>query len=256
MTSYDEWAELYDLVHVDINDIPFYLEYAERTGSPILEIACGTGRVLVPLAEAGYVVYGLDLSSAMLMKAKEKKSVLPEQIRKNIHLVQGDMRDFQFNIQFPLILIPSSSFSLLLNSEDQIQTLKNIRKLLTDNGILIIDLLAPKYQYLANDSCQVVKNIINPITNSIIYKTDKMTFDHINQLMVIESTINEYDKNGNIHLYHLSEKLRYIFRYEMEYLLRFLGFKLEATYGTYDWKTYDYNSGKMIFIIRKINLAI
>mgnify|MGYP001076493540 CR=1 FL=1 len=97
MSLYDEWAEVYELFYGNIKiDIPFCFEYAQQKGSPILEVACGTGRVLMPLAEAGYEVWGIDFSSGMLAKAQQK--------------------------------IPFRSFLLLLTVEDQTQTLNNIRK--------------------------------------------------------------------------------------------------------------------------------
>jgi len=254
MSFYDAWADVYDLFHGNIKiDIPFYLENAQQKGSPILEIACGTGRVLIPLAEAGYEVWGIDSSPAMLAKAQEKISNLPEDVRKRIHLVQADMRNFHLDIRFPLVLIPFRSFLHLLTVEDQIQTLKNIKEHLEDDGILIIDLFAPSHNYLAQDRRQVINKIINPENRHIIFRTDITRYDHTNQLIDEDSLLEEYDEKGNlIRSFHLSLKLRYIFRYEMEHLLKLSGFKLEILYGTFDRKPYDYKSGEMIFIMGKI----
>lgn len=255
MSSYDAWAEVYDILYGGIKEgIPFYLEYARQKGSPILEIACGTGRVLIPLAREGHEVWGLDSSPAMLAKARLKVSTLPKDVRRRIHLVQADMRNFKLNIKFPLILIPFRSFLHLLTVEDQVRTLKNTRRHLKDDGILIVDLFAPKYDYLAQDTRHVTRKFVNPENGHIIFKTDIVNYDHANQLIHEDSLLEEYDEKGNlIRSIHLSLKLRYIFRYEMEHLLRLSGFKVKAVYGTFDKRPYDYKSGEMIFIASKLD---
>ncbi len=253
MSSYDAWADVYDLVYQDVkSDIPFYLEYARQKGSPILEIACGTGRVLIPLLEAGYEVWGIDSSPAMLAKAQCKISNLPENVRNRVHLVQADMRDFHLEMRFPLVLVPFRSFLLLLTVEDQIQTLKNLRRHLKDEGILIIDIFAPLHHYLAQDGRQTTSKIVNPENKHIILRTDLVTYDHTHQLMDVDSIFDEYSEGETlIRSLHRSLKMRYIFRYEMEYLLRLSGLKMEAVYGTFDKKPHDYKAGEMIFVTAK-----
>jgi SAM-dependent methyltransferase len=250
MSSYDGWAEIYDMVYGNFKeDLTLYLEYAKQRGSPILEIACGTGRVLIPLAEAGYEVWGIDISPAMLAKAQGKISKLPENVRKRIHLVQADMRDFNLDMCFPLVLIPAWSFLNLLTVEDQVRTLEHVRGHLKDGGTLIIDLFAPRFDFLAQDRRQVIDKINNPENNHVIFRTEIDRYDHANQLMDVDYLFEEHGEDGNpIRNFHLSLKLRYIFRYEMEHLLKLSGFDLEAVYGTFDRKPYNYISGEMIFI--------
>jgi len=254
MSSDDSWAEIYDLIYGDIrDDIPFYLEYAQLKGSPILEIACGTGRVLIPLAEAGYEVWGIDYSPAMLAKVQEKVSVLPEDVRKRVILVQADMRDFHLRKRFPLALVPFKSFLHLLTVEDQIQTLKNIRRHLNNEGFLIIDVFRPRYDYFAQDGRQASRKIVNAEIKHTFYRKEDVIYDHTNQQMDVNYVIDEHDENGNLlRTVQLSLKLRYIFRYEMEHLLRLSGFNIKAVYGTFDKKPYDYKeTGEMIFVTNK-----
>ena len=254
MSFYDAlYAGLYDSMYADIkDDIQFYLEYAQQKGSPILEIACGTGRVLIPLAQAGYEVWGIDSSPAMLAKAQEKISALSENVRKRIHLVQADMRNFQLDSRFPLVLIPFRSFLVLLTIEDQVQTLKSIRKHLKDNGVLIIDLFVPRFDYLAQDKRQASKEFVNPENRHTIIRKEDITYDHANQIMDVEYIFKEYDEKGNlIHSFQKFLRSRYIFRYEMEHLLKLSGFKLETVCGTFDKKPYNHKSGEMIFVAAK-----
>lgn len=106
-------VELYDLFTgggLLAGDIEFYLEYARRFGGPILELRTGTGRVLVPLAEAGHEVVGMDLSRPMLDRAAAKLRERPE-LRHHVRLVEGDMTSFDLDQRFALAFVPARSFS-------------------------------------------------------------------------------------------------------------------------------------------------
>ena len=104
-------------------DVAFYVEEARRAGAPALELACGTGRVLIPVAEAGLTVVGLDSSAAMLSIAQEKIAELPDTTQRRIELVEGDMRSFALDQRFKLIMIPFRSFLHLMTPAAQRQAL-------------------------------------------------------------------------------------------------------------------------------------
>src|SRR5713226_4481605 len=72
---YDSFARFYDLDTLEVvDDLPFWINLARRTGGPVLEVGCGTGRVVIPLAESGAHVVGIDVSAAMLAIARDKVS--------------------------------------------------------------------------------------------------------------------------------------------------------------------------------------
>src|SRR3954451_23181817 len=108
MSDYDIVdAQIYDDFCAQVkDDLPFYLEEASRSRTLVLEIGCGTGRVMIPLAEAGVLIVGLDRSSAMLEIARRKLSNLPSELRNNIRLIESDARNFALGECFDLILIP------------------------------------------------------------------------------------------------------------------------------------------------------
>lgn len=89
-------AKLYDADNRDLfsADIPFYLERANKLGGKTLELACGTGRITIPLAENGINIWGLDYSSSMLDVLNAKVSKLSENAQQNIHSILGDMINF------------------------------------------------------------------------------------------------------------------------------------------------------------------
>lgn len=83
-------------------DIPLLLDYAAAQGGPVLELACGTGRVVLPLARAGHLVTGIDSSPQMLAQARAKLAPEPEEVRQRVTLVHGDMRDFHRELLYLL----------------------------------------------------------------------------------------------------------------------------------------------------------
>ena len=100
MKEYDRLdAGFYDYYSTGLEgDVDFYVEEAVKAGSPVLELACGTGRILIPVAERNIKITGLDLSPSMIKIAKDKISKLSPEIQKNITFIVGDMRSFSIDV--------------------------------------------------------------------------------------------------------------------------------------------------------------
>jgi SAM-dependent methyltransferase len=143
--TFENSARLYDLDERDnvTADIPFYLAYAERYAGGVLELGCGTGRVGIPLAEAGFRVTGLDLSEQMLGVFREKLAARPE-LAEYITLTQGNMADFRFDRKFGLIIAPFRAFQALTDDRDIHSALFCVRNHLADNGVLIVNVFHPR----------------------------------------------------------------------------------------------------------------
>lgn len=104
----------------------------------VLDLACGTGRLAIPMAQKGFNVVGLDASKPMLTLAREKSKKLP------IKWIQGDIRNFQLNETFDLILMAGNAFQALLSEEDQIQMLNCVRKHLKPSGLFVFNTRNPQ----------------------------------------------------------------------------------------------------------------
>ena len=104
---------LYHAHHnLHLEDLPYWLDLARQQGGPVLELGCGTGRVLLPLAQAGFSVFGLDHDPAMLVcleKNRRQILVRPELAR----VALGDMTGFRFDLKFPLVILPCNTLSTL-----------------------------------------------------------------------------------------------------------------------------------------------
>ena len=131
-------AESYDLMQDWTGDVDYYLRWAEKNPGPILELACGTGRVSIPLAQAGHRVWGVDISRDMLAVFRRKLSLLPE-VAKNVELDCQDVCDFHFSQRFSLIIMPCFSFTHLTTAVQRTDMFNRAFKHLAPGGVLLID---------------------------------------------------------------------------------------------------------------------
>lgn len=208
---------------------------------------------MIPLAKAGLKIWGLEISPSMLKVCKRKVALLPDRVKRRIHLVWGDMADFKLPKRFNLIFIAARSFQFLLTKQEQESALKCVFQHLNENGIFIIDLFAPLHRRLAQEK---MHEVIPPIRNSsgkIEYlRSETVRYDLAKQVLFVERVYDRVDKKGNVKRIIWEFSLRYIFRYEMELLLEKNGFKVVNLFGSFDKKEYDYHSGEMIFVARKV----
>ena len=139
-------AALYDLdaPHGQSPAVDWFRAIARRTGGPILELGCGTGRVAIPLAEDGHEVVGLDRSPAMLARAEKHARRGGVTLR----LVEADMRSFSFTEAFALVAIPFNTF-LMLTPEERWACLARCREHLAPTGLLAIDMFQPDPERIA-----------------------------------------------------------------------------------------------------------
>lgn len=139
MKVYEDMAEYYDLIYSDQYDVDFYLREAKNARGPVLEVACGTGRILLRLLSESITVTGIDLSKSMLAILKRKATSLGLQPTVQV----ADMRDFKLEKKFRLIIVPYRSFLHLREDEDRKKTLLNFKEHLESGGRLILHTYNP-----------------------------------------------------------------------------------------------------------------
>ena len=138
----EAFAAFYDRFFGDfLEDLPFYQGYAERAGSPLLEVGCGTGRLAVPLAVAGFRLVGLDISLAMLDRARERAAAAG--VADRIRWVQGDATQGVPEGPYPMAFIPLNTFLHFHTLEAQRAVLAHLHRALEPGGLLLLDCLNP-----------------------------------------------------------------------------------------------------------------
>ena len=257
-----EWegvdAVIYDQFSTGLpGDTQFYVEEAVKAGSPVLELGCGTGRILIPVAQAGVEIVGLDRASLMLKIAREKISDLGQDALNRIELVQGDMRSLMLERKFNLVMIPYRAFLHLLTPDDQKQALWRIRDHLVDGGRLVMNNSDPRLESLVRQLDQpepplrLHADIVRPDNGNRVVVWNSVKFDPATQIHSEDRIFEEIDGCGRVLSKTYTTLIyRHIYRYEMEHLLELCGFEVEALYGDFQRGQFRYGS-EQVWIARK-----
>jgi len=252
------FAEVYDSVvpYRERQDVNFFVEMAQRSGGPVLELGCGTGRVLIPTAESGIEIVGLDASPLMLSVCREKLLSQSNNVQSKVtSLIQGDMRDFELGRKFSLVTIPFRPFQHLLTVEDQMSCLGNIRRHLVNGGKMVLDIFNPSLPHLADEGYLQEHGeepeFVTPDGRRVVRRARIVSRDYFNQVTQNELIYNVTHPNARVERLVHRFPMRYLFKFEAEHLLARCGFGVEAVYADYDRSPYGSKyPGELIFVVK------
>jgi SAM-dependent methyltransferase len=236
---YDAWAERLIAGSPVEGDVEFYADLARRSGGPVLDVGCGTGRIAVALAEAGVEVVGLDLSAPMLRIAERKRAGLPADVARRLTFVRADMTHFTLEQTFPLIVTPSRSFQFMRTSAAQRSALASMRRHLRPDGALVLDLFDPRLEWCVPGSAANEPRrsgiIRNPVSGlDVRVEVIERMPDPMRQLIDEVWRYTELDESGGEGR-TATERLvlRWTLRSEVRHLAELEGFAIEAEYGDF-----------------------
>ena len=251
MTRFGDWSDVYDSVYAYVRqDLPFYVGEAVALGGPVLELGCGTGRVAVAVAEAGVDVVGLDSSPEMLEQARRKAASLPDGSG-TLSLAHADMRCFELDRLFPLVIVPFRGFLSLLTVEDQTNTLLNVRRHLAPGGRLVFNVFVPDLDMLVQDGDvpRHLRDVTDPETGVSYVLWHLSDFDNYSQTISTRLIIEQLDDRGAVDRRTYRDfQLRYAHRWEMHHLLTSCGYEILDLYGDFDRTGFDEESTEMIWV--------
>jgi SAM-dependent methyltransferase len=217
-------GELYDILFSNFDfGLDFYLKLARESNGPVLDIACGTGRILLPCLQAGVNVEGLDLYDGMLTRLQKKARDLNFQPR----LHRADMCNFSLSRKYALVMIPFNAFIHNMTANAQIQCLRCCREHLAPGGLLAFDTFFPGKELItAPNGARVLElESKHPETGLPMRLFDTRSFDLVQQTQHSFIEFEFLDAAGNIVATHSSQtSTRFIYKNEMELLLRLAGF--------------------------------
>ncbi len=252
------YAETYDAAVPDWpGEIHFYLEaadWAKSHGEGVLELACGTGRVGLRLAQAGAEVVGLDLSTDMLGIAREKATDSD-----NVRWVEGDMRSFDLGREFGLVLITGHAFHNLLTPDDQAACLACARRHLSPGGMLVVHLDHQDVAWLGDlvrakgGVFEEEETFERPKTGRKVRAMRAWSYERSTQTAICQTRWEELDENGDVIEIRETEpdRLHCLFRFEVEHLMARVGLEVRATYGDFFGQPLADDSSQMIWVARK-----
>jgi SAM-dependent methyltransferase len=254
-----ELAETYDAAYARVGDAAFWRSVAVASGGgPLLELGCGTGRVLIPLAEEGFEVTGLDLSPEMLGACRNKLEACNASVRERVTLVEGDMSDFHLGRDFAAVICPFGSFHHLRTLGAQEASLACCRAHLRPQGLLVLDLYNPSALAPTDQDPEALGEVIVEVTESADGRTVRRwlsacVYDESAGCNECELTYEVVEPHGAAHLLHETFPLRLISHDEVERLLDERGFRIIATYGGTDRSAPSEDSLGMVVVAVRVD---
>jgi SAM-dependent methyltransferase len=248
MSDYDLIAPFYDIEHAHFDeDLSLYMNFAELSGNPLLELACGSGRLLVPLARDGYELTGVDSSASMLNLARE--ALEQAGVAAKCKLVQENMYSLHLGQQFRMAFIALGSFGHIYTRKEQRQTLSTVHNHLVPRGRFILDISNADVRYMEHlsgqlllqgtwqrDDSSMLSHFVSPASSSSRHLLELTHFyEEHRQGEAVKRTVIR------THLYLFE-------RNEVELLLEEAGFVITDVYGDYELNPFEHDSPRMIFI--------
>jgi len=249
LIDHNNLEEFADPLNYDIEDssdtgIAFYSALARETGGPVLEVACGTGRVSIPIAQLGFAVTGLDIVPEMLELARSKSTNLL------LRWVEGDARNFDLGEQFKLIFLTGNAFQAFLTRADQESLLKCVSGHLHTDGLFAFETRNPRWTNQkgvskypkfqeeglfalleTRDEEEDWQTYTN--TNGHVVRISKtQVYNHVAQILHWKS-YRRWREGDQEHTKVTRIAVRYTFPQELEALLHYNGFTIIRQYG--DW---------------------
>ena len=247
---YAELPDLYDLEHAGFSDdVELYLRLAEVVGDPILELGCGTGRLLAPLAAAGHRITGIDRSRPMLDRARATLHMQTGNLESRVTLSEGSLIEAESapGGPFGLVIFSLNGLMHVSTLAGQRAALASARRALDPRGMLVIDVVNPTPELLTTLDGRVQhEGSWRDSEATLIDRFSTRTHDSAEQRIDTELWYDLTDPQGHIRRVRSGFPLRYLFASELALLLEVSGFVEWKFYGSYDLDPFGESSDRLI----------
>jgi len=252
--AHPEIGELYDHIPLyrDRKDVAFYVDLCRAARGEVLELGCGTGRILIRAAEAGCTITGLDQSGSMMDRCRTKLQALAPEVQKRVALVESDMTNFSLGRTFALATVPFRPLQHLITVEEQLSFLQCVHRHLKPAGKLALDVFHPDLKRLGSPaSTDEIEDTPEQTfaDGRRMRRTYRITANYIAaQTIDVELIYYVQDPAGNAARIVHAFPLRYFFRFELEHLLERAGFEITELFGNYNRSPFTDSSTDMFVI--------
>lgn len=262
MKRYQAIAEYYDFefavgraAEILRHDVPFFLDHLPARSQRVLELAAGTGRAALPIAQAGHRVAALDYDQALLDIAARKRDAagLGE---KQLALVHGDIRRLSPanpGGTFDWICIFFNTFLGFPTLEEQDQLLSGVRELLRPRGRFWLDIFQPDLAVLPRGRETGLDPVafFVPALNRTVFRTTELRRDPLHQVQVVTFHYLWHGPRGEPHRQRTTFEMTFMFPRELRLLLERNGLKIERLYGNYDGSELTADSPRIIAQVKR-----
>lgn len=253
MLDYDSLEEFrdpqtYDLVDAGYDeDRPVIEQWARSLGGPLLDVACGTGRVAIPLAAQGYQVTGVDIVPEMIARARQKAAAQAV----SVEWVVADARAFHLQQRFPFIYMVENAFQFFLTRADQEALLARVREHLHPEGCFLFETRNPSPRNLFEARLTEPQQYTTPDGGQLVITDDQPRYDPITQIQHCTSYYRWVHSGRQLVEKTKRTALRYVFPQEVEALLFYNGFQIRSCYGSWQQEPLAAQSREMIYICQR-----
>lgn len=229
-----------------VDDIPMYVEMAQKSGGPVLEMGCGTGRILIPIARCGIEICGLDMSDDMLRQLRKSLSHEPQVVQDRVRILHGDIRAARAPGEFALVTAPFRVTQHLLTREDQKAWLRNVRRHLRPGGELVFDVFNPDFAHMTGPRDRL--ELERPAAgNAVLRRYSEFLARFDTQVLEITLTWAIEDKSGQrIYERKAQFEMRWYTRPELENLLELEGFEVLDFWGSFGREPFGAGSTEQV----------
>jgi SAM-dependent methyltransferase len=232
MTLYDRIAGIYDpWSRSVIEDVGFYVDQALAAGGPVVELAVGTGRIAIPIAQAGVEVIGVDTSPGMLGVARAAAEEAG--VADRIELRLGDLRDPPVPERVRLVICPFRSLLHMESEDEKLHALRAARELLVDGGRFVFDVFTPSREDIEETDGRWIER-----EPGIFERAD---WDEESRTLSLSVRSDGAETTFGLHWLSAPEWLRLLDEAELD---------VEAVYGWFDLRPHGEDED-MIFVTRK-----
>jgi SAM-dependent methyltransferase len=250
--TYD--PDLYDLTTPASfrGDAEWYVRKARESGGPVLELGAGTGRLTLPIARQGTIIHAVDSDNGMLGRLRHKRAQLSHVERDRIVVVEADMRRFQLNQEFALVMIPFRAFLHNLTFDDQVACLRCARTHLRSGGSLVFNVFHPALEYMAHHVASLagVWRWASTHTTSdgrSVVRSEATRYDTVGQRIHSLHRFEEFTADGALVRTHLHQlELAYLYAGDVRRLLEGTGFVDVRIAGGFNDEPFERDTDEMV----------
>ena len=252
---YETIARYYDAeIGMRTDDLELYSRLAEDYGAPIFDVGCGTGRVMLHLAQEGYDVHGIDDSRAMLDRLDNKLAAMPH-LAEHVSYTEGDILQFESEQKYKLTLLTYNALMHFHTQPIQMMLLDRLHRITDKDGLLVLDLpnAGDVFATQETDALLLDREFIEPETGHLVMLQSHSYLDRVTQLLHVTWIYDEIAGDGSLKRLRVPHVMRYVFFPELKLLLERCNFEVVGVYGDTDESPFEDGAERMIVYAKPVS---